>query len=375
MECNRIVVRDFRNIESASIEFDSGVNILCGENAQGKTNLLEAISFASLGKSFRTSHDEEMIRFGAELSEISLDFTDSVRRQNITVRMMAGRRKHIEQNYLKVGRVSDIVGAFRTVLFCPEHLSLIKDGPGERRTYLDIAISQLYPLYMKSLQKYNQILKQRNQLIRLAQDDRATFRATVEIWSAQLAHEAAIISRYRQRYLKSASVYIEECFYEMMGEREKPQALYLGSSKQPSEEYEDIARTEEIYRDLLMRNHEREIGAGSTLWGIHKDDVEILLNGKSARQYASQGQQRSLALSMKLAEGEVCAAICGERPVFLFDDVFSELDSSRRAYLSGKMRDRQVIITTCEPHGAIGGKMIFVENGRYFEKSSPSESL
>ena len=366
MECNRILVRDFRNIESASIEFDGGVNILCGENAQGKTNLLEAISFGSLGKSFRTSHDEEMIRFGAEMCEISLDFTDSVRRQNITVRMMDGRRKHIEQNHVKVGRVSDIVGSFRTVLFCPEHLSLIKEGPGERRNYLDIAISQLYPLYMKSLQKYNQILKQRNQLIRLAQDDRATFRATIELWSEQLAHEAAIISRYRRRYLRSASVHIEECFMEMMGEKEKPQAIYVGSSKQPMEEYEDVEKTEKIYRELLMSNHEREIGAGSTLWGIHKDDIEILLNEKPARQYASQGQQRSLALSMKLAEGEVCASVCGERPVFLFDDVFSELDSMRRAYLSGKMKDRQVIITTCEPSGIVGGRMIRVENGRFF---------
>lgn len=366
MECNRILVRDFRNIEYAEIEFDSGVNILYGQNAQGKTNLLEAISFASLGKSFRTAHDDEMIRFGAECCEISLDFKDSVRGQNITVRMMAGKRKHIEQNRVRIGRVSDIVGAFRTVLFCPEHLSLIKEGPGERRNYLDIAISQLYPLYMKSLQKYNQILKQRNQLIRLAETDRATFSSTIELWSSQLAHEAAIIARYRQRYLCSAASYIEECFTEMMEEREKPQAIYCGSSKQPNEEYEDVEKTERIYRDLLMNHHEREIGAGSTLWGIHKDDIEILLNGKPARQYASQGQQRSLALSMKLAEGEVCAAVCRERPVFLFDDVFSELDSMRRAYLSGKMKNRQVIITTCEPSGVIGGKMIRVEKGCFF---------
>ena len=366
MECNRIFVRDFRNIERAEIEFGNGVNILCGENAQGKTNLLEAISFASLGKSFRTAHDEEMIRFGAEMCEISLDFTDSVRRQNITVRMMAGKRKHIEQNRVKIGRVSDIVGAFRTVLFCPEHLSLIKEGPGERRNYLDIAISQLYPLYMKSLQKYNQILKQRNQLIRIAQDDRNTFNATIELWSEQLAHEAAIISRYRHRYLLSANAHIEECFMEMMGEKEKPKAIYCGSSKQPSEEYEDVARTEKIYRELLMTHHDREIGAGSTLWGIHKDDIEILLNEKPARQYASQGQQRSLALSMKLAEGEVCSAICGERPVFLFDDVFSELDGMRRAYLSGKMKDRQVIITTCEPTGIVGGNIIRVEKGCFY---------
>jgi len=367
MECNRIQIRDFRNIESACIDFQSGVNILCGENAQGKTNLLEAISFAALGKSFRTSHDEEMIRFGAESCEVSLDFTDSVRRQNITVRMMAGKRKHIEQNKVKIGRVSDIVGSFRTVLFCPEHLSLIKEGPGERRNYLDIALSQLYPVYLKSLQKYNQLLKQRNQLIRAAEDDRRTFDSTVEFWSVQLAKEAALISRYRYRYLKEAEKHMKSCFAEMMGDKEMPAALYCGSSKQSSEEYEDIERTEEAYRTLLMSHHDREIGAGSTLWGIHKDDVEIMLNEKPARQFASQGQQRSLALAMKLAEGEVCASVCGEKPVFLFDDVFSELDSTRRAYLSGKMEGRQVIITTCEPSGIVGGKMIHVKSGAFSE--------
>lgn len=365
MECNKISIRNFRNIEAAEIAFESGVNILCGENAQGKTNLLEAIHFTSLGKSFRTSHDEEMIRFGEEFCEVSLDFTDSVRKQNITVRMMAGKRKHIEHNRIKIGRVSDIVGAFRTVLFCPEHLSLIKEGPGERRNYLDIALSQLYPVYLKSLQRYNQILKQRNQLIRAAEDDRATFDATIDMWSEQLASEAATIAKYRYRYLKMAEGHIERFFGEMTGEREKPSVVYVASSKQEPEAHEDVELIKNAYRKLLCEHHDREIGAGSTLWGIHKDDIEILLNGKPARAFASQGQQRSLALAMKLAEGEVCATVCGEKPVFLFDDVFSELDATRRAYLSGKIGERQVIITTCEPSGIVGGKMIRVENGTF----------
>ena len=191
--------------------------------------------------------------------------------------------------------------------------------------------------------------------------------ATVELWSRQLAHEAAIIARYRYRYLTRAREHIKSCFFEMMGEKETPDAIYVGSSKQSPEEYENMERTEDVYFQLLMSHHDREIGAGSTLWGIHKDDVEILLNGKPARQFASQGQQRSLALAMKLAEGDVCAAVCGETPVFLFDDVFSELDPTRRAYLSGKLRDRQVIITTCEPSGIVGGKLITVKEGTFVE--------
>ncbi len=368
MECKKIRIRNFRNIREAELAFDSGVNILVGDNAQGKTNLLEAIGFTALGKSFRTSHEEELIRFGEEFAEISLDFCDSVRDQNITVRMMPSRRRRIEQNGVKVGRLSDIVGEFRTVLFCPEHLSLIKDGPSERRNYLDIALSQLYPVYLKSLQMYNQLLKQRNKLIRNAVDDRKTFDNTVEFWSAQLAHEAAVIARYRVKYLQRAMPHIAACFREMTDSKEEPSVLYEGSSHGEPESYFDAKTTERAYFDLLMNNHDREIGAGSTLWGIHKDDIEILLNGRSARAYASQGQQRSLALAMKLAEGEVCCEITGEVPVFLFDDVFSELDASRRAYLSGKISGRQVIMTTCESGGISGGKIIRVKNGEYFEQ-------
>ena len=365
MECNRIRIKNFRNIAETDVIFDPGVNILVGANAQGKTNLLEAIHFAALGKSFRTTHDEDLIKFGESVCEISLDFTDSVRSQNISVRMMPGKRRQIEHNKVKITRLSDVVGLFRTVLFCPEHLSLIKEGPSERRNYLDIALSQLYPVYLKSLQRYNQILKQRNQLIRNAEDDKKTFYDTIEFWSSQLAHEAAVISRYRCRYLKLASEHIQNCFAEMTGDREIPNAVYMGSSHGEPESYEDADATEKTYFELLTTHYDREIGAGSTLWGIHKDDIDIRINEKSARAFASQGQQRSLALAMKLAEGEVCASICGEKPVFLFDDVFSELDSSRRAYLSGKMEDRQVIITTCEPSGIMGGKIITVENGIY----------
>ena len=369
MLCNRIRVRNFRNIAEADVSFTEGVNILAGENAQGKTNLLEAIGYAAIGKSFRTQHDEEMIRFGEELAEISLDFSDSLREQNLTVRMMKGKRRRIEHNRVPIKRVSDVVGKFRVVLFCPEHLSLIKDGPGERRNYLDVAISQLYPLYLASLQRYNQILKQRNQLIRTAEDDRRAFLDTADFFSLQLAREAAVISQYRYRYLLRANEEIRACFGEMMGERETPDAIYRGSAGLSPEEYEDVAHTEQVYAKLLTTRYDREIGAGSTLWGVHKDDVEIMLNGNPARQFASQGQQRSLALAMKLAEGEVCRSVCGEIPVFLLDDVFSELDAGRRQYLSAKIEGRQVIITSCEPECVRDGNRILVQGGQYTQRS------
>ncbi len=365
MKCNKIEVKHFRNIEQAEVKFESGVNILTGANAQGKTNLLEAISYMTLGKSFRTQHDEELIKFGEEFAEVGLNFTDSLRDQELRVRIIAKKRRQFEHNKVKIGKVSEIVGKFRAVLFCPEHLSLIKDGPSERRSFLDVAISQIYPLYLKTLQSYNRVLKQRNQLIKQAEDDPKTFRDTVEFWSEQLAQDAAVIAKYRVEYIERAKREMQLCFADMTGGREQPDMIYVGSSHSEPESYLDIAATAEKYRRLLTQNTERELAAGSTLWGIHKDDVEILINGRSARMYASQGQQRSLALAMKLSEGEVCREICGEVPVFLMDDVFSELDETRRRYLAEQIQNKQVIITSCEPNCISGANVIRVENGCY----------
>lgn len=368
MICNRISAGNFRNITNAEVTFTPGVNILLGDNAQGKTSLLEAIYFVSLGRSFRSVHEADLIKFGEEYSRISLDFSDAVRNQNITIFLSRDKRRHVEQNKVKITKMSDIIGQFRAVMFCPEHLSLVKDGPSERRAFLDVAISQLRPVYLKSLQKYNQILRQRNQLIKSAVRDRQSFDATIEFWSRQLAHEAAVISKFRLWYTKLADEYVKKLFVRMTGEREVPEIVYVGSSKQAEEEYSDISLTEEKYFDLLMSNHDREIALGATVYGIHKDDLDIYLNGKPARLFASQGQQRSLAITLKLAEGEICKTDCGEYPVFLLDDVLSELDEKRRAFLQNEMNSRQVIMTTCEKEGiskAHGVNVINVTAGEY----------
>ena len=234
---------------------------------------------------------------------------------------------------------------------------------------MDMAISRLYPMYIHALQRYSYFLKQRNTLIKEAYDNRKNFNDTVELWSAGLAKEGAIIADMRAAYIERAEKHIALCFAEMTGEREKPEVIYKGSSAQSAEEYHDRAATEEKYFKLLMGSHDREIAAGATLYGIHKDDLDITLNGKSARIYGSQGQQRSLALSMKLAEGDICAEEYGSSPIFLLDDVFSELDETRRDYLVHKILGKQVIISSCET-GLLSGidevRRITVENGTYF---------
>lgn len=370
MICKRIGLRDFRNVESCRVELCEGINLLCGQNAQGKTNLLEAVFYASVGRSFRGANTAEMIRFGAQSAQICLDYHAGGRDQNLTFRLFRDRRRVAEKNHVRVEKLSELVGGFRSVLFCPEHLSLIKAGPSERRSYMDLALSELYPMYMHALQSYHTILKQRNALIKSAPYDRATFDGTVELWSRKLAHEAAIIAEARLAYVRRASGHIATCFADMTGERETPTLVYDGSAGGKEELYEDRKRTEETYFSLLMSSHEREIAAGATLWGIHKDDLDIRLNGKSARIYASQGQQRSLALSMKLAEGEICREEFGDYPVFLLDDVLSELDGARREYLLSRILGKQVLITTCETEGLSllkAGKRILVESGSYKE--------
>jgi len=365
MQCNAVSLANFRNIESASVRFSPNVNVLYGNNAQGKTNLLEAIYFAAIGRSFRSLHPKDCISFGKEAAALSVDFTAQGRVQNITMQLFQSRVRSVEKNHVRVSKMSELMGAFRAVLFCPEELLLVKGGPAERRQFLDIAISAREPAYLAALQRYGHILKQRNALIRAAEKERAVFDATVELWSQQLAREGAYIARSRKRYVEKAAPHVAACFAEMTNAREVPQLIYQGCDRAEVPDYEDLASIEAHLFERLCKNHEREIGAGATLYGVHKDDIEIILNEKDARSFASQGQQRSLSLAMKLAEGELCREDCGEYPVFLLDDVLSELDGTRREYLLHRIKGKQVIMTTCEPVEDHADHVVYVENGTF----------
>ncbi len=353
------------------MDFTPGVNVLVGDNAQGKTNLLEAIYLCALGKTFRQAKDAELVRFGQEECSIKQHFADNAREQTVEMTLYSGSRarRRVYHNGVSLARTSQLLGNFRVVLFCPEHLSLVKEGPGERRNFLDVAISQLHPAYVRALQKYNQLLKQRNSLLKVAETDRKTFDDTVELWSAQLAHEAAYIASVRHAYVQSLDRYVGEFFTGMSGEREQVSVQYKGTAHIEDDMYADREFCERAFARLYMSHHDREIAVGSTLWGIHRDDLEIILNGKYARIFASQGQQRSIALAMKMAEGEISREFGDkEYPVFLFDDVLSELDASRRAFLLDEIRDRQVIMTCCES-GLVGGQnTVLVKGGTYQQK-------
>ncbi len=384
MICKKIQIKNFRNIQTCEVDFTPHVNLLFGNNAQGKTNLLEAIYYTALGKSFRPAREAELIRHDCTTAIIENTFSDSLRDQMLSVQMFGGKSKRVmTHNGVKVDKLSDMMGVFRVVLFCPEHLSLIQGGPDLRRSYMNVALSQLRPAYLKSLQRYNHILKERNALLKTATEQRAVFDATEPMWSEQLAREAAFLTIKRYEYMKAINEQVRIYFKAMMGkyedENEIPQLTYtptLGMewmSKEGLTESLDKLTEEmalERYRHLMSSHHDREIATGGTLYGIHRDDVRITLNGRPARLYASQGQQRSLALAMKLAEGWVSAKeFSGEMPVFLFDDVLSELDAHRREYLVSEMTGRQVIMTACDPDAADFGtnrvRHILVDQGTY----------
>ncbi len=336
MYCKRITYKNFRNIEQADIELSDGVNILFGNNAEGKTNALEGIYLFANGKSFRALSDKDLINFESNTGNIKMYFDDCVRSHEMEIKLSRGSRKSCYRNGVNIRKISEFVGYFRAVLFCPEHLSVIKDGPAERRAFLDGAICQLKPIYLSALQKYNNILNQRNILIKNYEEDKETFDKTIELWSAYLAREAALISRERYEYVKILDGHVKNFFSEMTGGKENTSLDYTH------------LKTEQEYYKLFTENLEKEINAGTTLYGTHKDDIDIALNGHEARAFCSQGQQRSLALAMKMGEGEISKQMTGEYPVFLFDDIFSELDSLRKDYVINGIKGRQVIITSCE---------------------------
>lgn len=381
MQCRRIRLRDFRNICEADVSFSPGVNLLYGNNAQGKTNLLEGLYYTALGKTFRSGHDEELIRFGAEGAFIENTFCESGGTdQTLSFRMLrggsglSGRRRAsraVDHNGARVKSMSEIVGQFRVVLFCPAHLSVVQGSPEDRRDFLNVAISQLRPVYVQALKHFNRALKERNALLRQAQES-GRLDDTAELWSEQLATACSELAAMRAAYLLRLDGLMRECFSDMTDGAERPGVEYQNSLGLPASEMLSAADTYPLFLRRLTDNISREVGAGSTLYGVHRDDIILLLNDKPARLYASQGQQRSLALAMKLAEGGISGSDSGgELPVFLFDDVLSELDSRRRGYLLRELSGRQVIMTSCED---ISGEIsqgsvhpIRVESGVYYE--------
>lgn len=344
MVIKRFKARGFRNVESCDVSFSPGVNLLFGKNAQGKTNAIEGIYLFARGKSFRAREDKELLGFGQEGFHLSLEYLDGDGVQTVEYASF-GREKRRKKNGYAVKSVKEMIEGFRAVLFSPDDLRMVKDSPEVRRAFLNVAIGQINKVYIDDYARYKLALENRNCLLKNAQKSGYLDINELESWSHSMAEYAARIMIARARYSKKLELYANSVVFDISGGAETLSLKY--ESDVPDGMTDEKEIRDEYYR-LLTVNTEKERAAGVTLYGVHRDDLDIFINGVSARSFASQGQQRSVVLALKIAEGEVCREIIGEHPVYLFDDVLSELDEKRKRYVLSRLTGKQIIITSCE---------------------------
>ncbi len=350
---------DFRNIEFCSIEPDSEMNIIYGENGQGKTNLIESIWLMTGFYSFRARKNIQLIRQGSEKAKISTSFFSGGREQNAVLDI--GLKKELTLNGVKEESPRAIMGSFYAVVFSPSTLSLVREGPSERRKLLDIGLSLIKPNYALLMSKYLRVIDQRNSLLKKFGEKSIDMREYFEPWDEEIISLGSKIIKYRIDYVKMLAEYSKEIYSGISSGRESFDFYYSFSKDEL-----DGKSIEEKFRKELERSFESDVKRAYTSAGPHSHDLMLTLDGRDARVYGSQGQQRSCALSMKLSEAAIIEKITGECPAVLLDDVMSELDEGRQSFILNFLGDRQVFITCCEPSTLLRkgrGKVFEVTNG------------
>jgi DNA replication and repair protein RecF len=358
-----MTAESFRNFAAIDFKPAETVNIVYGDNAQGKTNLLEAIWLFTGAKSFRGAKDSELIKFGSGYSRLELGFFAERRSQTMNLRM-SEKGKDALLNEVKQERVSSLAGIFCVVVFSPDHLTLVKAGPEHRRKMVDASLSQAYPKYASVLDYYSKTLLQRNRLLKDA-SEHVELLGMLDAWDQNLIEYGAYLSRMRDRYTRRLAELAGEIYGGISMAKEQLHCTYLPSFGGDTDGF-----TKDDYKTAMAtavkKSRAEDLRLGSTQIGPHRDDIEILVNGVSARSFGSQGQQRSCVLALKLAECKILEDSAGEPPVILLDDVMSELDESRRLFLLNQLDGRQVFITCCDRssfEGLSGGKIFKIEAG------------
>ena len=360
MTVNSVKIKNFRNIADLSFTADNGVNVIYGENAQGKTNILESIWLFTGCKSFRGAKDNELIKFGEDFSKINLEFSDNLREKKSEI-IIADKKKNASLNGVSLRSTAELIGSFYAVIFSPVHLSLIKDGPSARRKFLDTALCQLKPSYAEHLAGYKRALVQRNALLKDLHLNSELY-DMLDTWDDQLARYSACVIKERIQYIDLLSDYSKNIYSGISENKEEFSVFY---SKNISKDYsvKDIYLSE---IENLKNSRKEDIFSKTTTVGPHRDDLEILINNVSARSFGSQGQQRSCALALKLGESEIIKKVTGETPVALLDDVMSELDEKRLDYVLNHINARLVFLTCCDPSQVLrlcGGKSFLIKGG------------
>ena len=329
MWINEVKINNFRNYEKTEIKLNKNINIFYGENAQGKTNIIEAIYLSSIGKSFRTNKDSELIKFNEENCKVEINYEKSDRSGNIIVEI--GNKKNIYINKIRIKKLSDFLGNINVVIFTPDDINILKGGPENRRKFLDVMISQLRPKYMHIYSMYKKTLEERNAYLKNAENIKDDF---LEIYDEKLAEYGCEIYNYRKEFIEKLKKKIKNIHNNITNNKENIEINYISNCENKEE-----------YLKLLKERKKLDIIKGYTTKGIHRDDFSVLINGLPVNIYGSQGQHRSAVLSLKISELQVIYDEIGENPILLLDDFMSELDEIRRKNFLENINDTQIIIT------------------------------
>ena len=359
-----LTLEGFRNYKALHVDFHPQVNLIYGDNAQGKTNLLEAIAYLSSARSHRARYDREMIGMDQTAADIRGIVESRGRTFTVEAQLARGRTRKLFSNGVRLKNAGELAGVLNTVLFCPEDLYLIREGAAARRRFLDSAICQLRPRYAQALAEYHRLYEHKTRILRDREDNPGLL-AMLPDFNERMCRVGAILIYYRARYCRALEGYAAPAHEDCSGGREK---LTLGYETVKTV-LDPFAKTEDIAQNL--REHQEshyhaELASGLCLSGPHKDDFIVEVNGRSARQFCSQGQVRTAALSLKLADREIHRSAVGEYPVMLLDDVLSELDPKRQEYVLNRISGGQVFITCCENDRLDrlrAGRLFHIQNG------------
>ena len=347
MWINRIKICNFRNYENAEFELNKNINIFYGKNAQGKTNIIEAIYLSSIGKSFRTNKDKEIIKFNKQNSDIEIDFEKTYREGNIRINI--SNKKNIFVNKIKIKKLSELLGNVNIVIFTPDDINLLRGSPQNRRKFLDVMISQLRPKYMHIYNLYLKTLEERNAFLKNMENNHNL----LEIYDEKLAEYGFEVYKYRHEFIEKLKNKIKNIHSNITNFKENIEINYSSNCENKDE-----------FLKLLKERRNLDFIKGYTTKGIHRDDFKIIINDLPVDVYGSQGQNRTAVLSLKLAELQVVNDEIGENPILLLDDFMSELDENRRMSFLENIKDTQVIITCTEKFNIENSSFYNVVNGK-----------
>lgn len=365
MYIKSLMAENFRNYTHQELTLSPETNVFFGNNAQGKTNILEACYLFSHGRSHRAKSDSELIKFGEKLFTLNAVFADSLRDYNALIRINTEGKKIIKINNVPITKLSQLMSYLNVVMFAPDDLELIKGSPSVRRKFMDEAISQLYPNYLVNLINYNKTLVQKNALLKNLRISGVRHDATLSVWNEQLAGYGSAVQKYRYEFLKKIADFAKEIHKEITKE-----IFNLHYTPNINCDIMDIKN--DFYKKLESAQ-EREIDAGLSQYGTQRDDFKVTINDRDVKVYGSQGQQRTCVLTLKLAETEYIKSVKNEYPVLLLDDIMSELDINRRLYLAERITGKQVLITCTDVDTLKNGsatKIFKISNGKIDEKEA-----